>query len=461
MTILLYRYTGDPTRVYKTDLLDPDYTIELEGDLREESFATDPVITITTDKNLSFYNYAYVDYFARWYFARFEIVRTGVWRAYLHVDVVSCAGYYFAEDVVEQNIKAVLARTENPDHWDLALADPEYPIDGTENIILVRNRSVAATTGFTNMTTANRNTGVFFVLTVAGTQSMTYPPPVSGTDGVTVNSGIFTKSYLMTEASVYKLSKYLNETSNFWDSISTLFSGSTETVLSALISLKWFPIEFSAYHVSDTFKPIMIANIPIPTTTSSPGINDLMGMQISRDYPIRHFLGAWHIPEQYSGTTTFIDLNATEISVYLPFIGIKELAPEDVIGKDISIIYDIDPISGNAICTLAVYRVPESLMERPLYQFPCNVGVDIPMTTTNAMSTAINRLSGGVTSGVSALAGDYVGAVSGVLLNNWRNQATTRVHGPAGDAIAYNYGLDPYFIIRRTRSVSPDRKSVV
>lgn len=161
MTILLYRYTGDPTRVYKTDYIEASSVLSLDGELRDESSVIDPVILITTETNLSFYNYAYVDYFARYYFARFEVVRTGVWRAILHSDVLSNAGYYFIQ---KSTMPVVVGRSESFDLWSKRLADGEYPIPAGYTMITVETPSQQGTAVFNE----EWDTGLPFVVTVAG-----------------------------------------------------------------------------------------------------------------------------------------------------------------------------------------------------------------------------------------------------------------------------------------------------
>lgn len=170
MKITVYRYVGDPLRVYKTGLIDSGSggypPIELEGDLRDESAVSDPVMLIETDANLSYYNYAYVDYFARYYFARFEVVRTGVWRVYLHVDVLANAGYYIAEDTVIGDIKALVGRSEDTAIWNKKLMDESYPINPNKKYRIISTPTHAGTINF-NYGNADGVTS-WFVLHVAG-----------------------------------------------------------------------------------------------------------------------------------------------------------------------------------------------------------------------------------------------------------------------------------------------------
>ena len=66
----------------------------------------------------------------------------------------------------------------------------------------------------------------------------------------------------------------------------------------------------------------------------------------------------------------------TSITIFLPFIGFKELNTSDVMGRNISVDYIVDVITGacKAIITVNNYQC---------YEFDGNCGIDIPLTAGN------------------------------------------------------------------------------
>ena len=477
MKVLLYRYLGDPRRVFKTDFIEDETgvapPIEIDGDLREQSSVIDPVITLETTANLSYYNYAFVDYFRRYYFARFEIVRTGIWRAYLHSDVVANAGYFIAEDVPLGDIRALVGRSEDTSIWSPTLRDNLYPISGEDVIIYVKDRTKPAETGhgFTRITTGTIGSIAPFVLTTAGAKNPGgTDPSIAGSSNATVTSTTFIKSYAMTYSDVQYIADKLNTDRNIWSDLTSLFGTSTENVLTALISLKLFPFDFYTYESSGTPGAIYACNVML-----SPGTlyETATGMMLAHNYPVRHFLGSWTIPSLENNTISYLDLQATSVQVYLPFIGLKELNAVDVVGKEIEIVYDIDPVTGDCLVHVAEYYAGDkskasTSITKPLYMFTGNVSVDIPITKDNLAETQLNRgvqMIGGLTStAVGVSTGNVAAAIGGLTtfaLANWQNQPSARTSGTIGGITSYDFNLNPFFVVRRSNSLSPTDGNMV
>lgn len=81
--------------------------LPLNGNLKDESSITDPVILIEIDTPVS-YNYCYIHSFNRYYFIVDIInVRTNLWELYLHVDVLMS----FKEDIKKS--VAIMESTES------------------------------------------------------------------------------------------------------------------------------------------------------------------------------------------------------------------------------------------------------------------------------------------------------------------------------------------------------------
>lgn len=66
----------------------------------------------------------------------------------------------------------------------------------------------------------------------------------------------------------------------------------------------------------------------------------------------------------------------TTITIFLPFIGFKELNTSDVMGRNISVDYIVDVITGACKCCINVNNYQ-------CYEYDGNCGIDIPLTSSN------------------------------------------------------------------------------
>ena len=97
----------------------------------------------------------------------------------------------------------------------------------------------------------------------------------------------------------------------------------------------------------------------------------------------------------------------TKVSIYLPFIGERQLDTNDVMGKSLSLSYNIDLLSGNCV---AYVKVNGSIH----YQFTGNCAYTIPISQTNASNIALQPLK--AIAGL-ALAGAGVASGNPVLIS--------------------------------------------
>lgn len=96
-----------------------DYTLNLEGNLRENCSVKDPVVLIETSENISKYNYCQIDTFGRKYFiSDISVVRNNLYKLTLKCDVLSS---FITE--IRQN-KAIVKRQENL--WNLYVDDGSF-----------------------------------------------------------------------------------------------------------------------------------------------------------------------------------------------------------------------------------------------------------------------------------------------------------------------------------------------
>lgn len=123
MRIVLYTCTAETNRVDKEDYITNAF--QLEGTLRSETSALDPVIKIEKTNPLAYnYNYMFIKDFHRFYFITNIIhIRNNLWEIHAHVDVL----YSWMTDIKKS--RAVIDRTSSFDLANLYLDDGSFVMD--------------------------------------------------------------------------------------------------------------------------------------------------------------------------------------------------------------------------------------------------------------------------------------------------------------------------------------------
>lgn len=154
--------------------------------------------------------------------------------------------------------------------------------------------------------------------------------------------------------------------------------------------------------------------------------------------------GSVVVPEVYKNA---LDYDYTNVSVYLPFIGIVPLNTREVMGSKISIRYRVDVLTGTCLATISVSRQSSNAA---LYTFSGNCAVQIPLTSGNygTLLTGLLSAVGGVAASV-ATGGAALPAVAGVgsaIVNARTNVSRTGNLGSNAGALGARI---PYLIITR------------
>ena len=175
--------------------------------------------------------------------------------------------------------------------------------------------------------------------------------------------------------------------------------------------LKWFtnPIQsIVSLHV-----------LPYPVTVVSSDAIKILGLSATgtAGYKIKQFqewnLGGVRVP--YGFDNTFLDYEPyTKVSIYLPFVGIRSLDTDEVIGQNVSVTYQFDNVSGSCIAFVTVNGAVR-------YTFSGSCAVGVPISQSNwgqtymaAATIAAGAVSGGIGAAAGALgSATSVGAVAG------------------------------------------------
>lgn len=157
----------------------------------------------------------------------------------------------------------------------------------------------------------------------------------------------------------------------------------------------------------------------------------------------------------------FLDYSPyTKVQIFLPYIGIRQLDIDDVMGKAVHLKYHIDILTGG--CT-AMLKCGDSV----LYTFGGQCAINIPVSSadwTNTIQGLLQTVSGIV---AGAAAGGAVGAVAGGIMTAsnaiMQGDAKPTVH--RSGALSGSNGIlgiqTPYMILTRPRQAVPARQNEI
>lgn len=142
-----------------------------------------------------------------------------------------------------------------------------------------------------------------------------------------------------------------------------------------------------------------------------------------------HNCGTVRLPEYWGSALDYAP--NTKVSLMLPFIGSVTLNTDEVMGKDIGVIYHIDLLSGQCVAMVSVGLVNQT--SSVMYQFTGECAVSVPLTGADwsrIYSAAIGAVGTAITGGIAAGA---AGAAAG--------GATSALAGANAAEAASNAGL--------------------
>ena len=205
--------------------------------------------------------------------------------------------------------------------------------------------------------------------------------------------GVLTSTFHMTKERLVQLGQFL------WSgSIFDQFSLINNNPIENIISCKAIP-----YAISGTTQEITLGNV-------NTGVN---GEKISQNFS-KQTIGSVAIAEHYHN---FLDYAPyTNVIIYLPYIGFKELDASLVMGKTLRIDYTLDVITGGCLAQIYVGKIR-------LYEFTGNIGVDISITASNRAQVESAYINAGVGVVSSAMSGNVTGAVNSII-----GAATSQYH---------------------------------
>ena len=151
----------------------------------------------------------------------------------------------------------------------------------------------------------------------------------------------------------------------------------------------------------------------------------------------------------------------TKISIYLPFIGIRQLSADDCIGRSLHVVYNIDVLTGACACFVEVSG------RGVLYSYNGSCITNVPLTAVNysgaiqnavsAIGSAIGIAAGMATGAAPVTAMSIAGLATSAANTAVNSKPTVQRSGNLGGSAGIMSIMTPYVIIERPRMSVPNK----
>lgn len=143
----------------------------------------------------------------------------------------------------------------------------------------------------------------------------------------------------------------------------------------------------------------------------------------------------------------------TQLSLFLPLVGLVPIDASVVLGNSISIDYILDCVVGT--CTICVY-VNNGNGTTLIYQTSCSASVEVPISASNKAQLQASLISGTVGTIGSALTGNAVGTIRGAIgtLESYHNETMTSGHPTSQTALLGQ--TQCYYVLKYPITHEPD-----
>lgn len=129
----------------------------------------------------------------------------------------------------------------------------------------------------------------------------------------------------------------------------------------------------------------------------------------------------------------FLDWNNTTVSIYVPYVGWQQLQTTDVMGRTISLRYNVDLVTGQFA---AILKVKSETMDCDMYQWSGSMAMSIPITSSSTFDPSI-------ISSLFAIGGGLVSAGAVTAAGGMEHIATQTLTTKAGgDVISKSQTID-------------------
>lgn len=154
--------------------------------------------------------------------------------------------------------------------------------------------------------------------------------------------------------------------------------------------------------------------------------------------------GSVSLPEKFGNV---IDYTGTDISIFLPFVGVRQLSTADVMRSTISVKYHIDVLTGTGLAEISVRRDGAGGV---LYQFTCDCAERFPISSGSYMGIVGGLIGVGAGIATAATGNLLMGGLMAAHAIGNSHFDVNRTGYFSGNAGAMG-GKVPYLIISRAQ----------
>lgn len=231
---------------------------------------------------------------------------------------------------------------------------------------------------------------------------------------------------------------------------SFLYSGITDSIATTLKKLTSDPLQYIISLGMVHFTPSSSASHHI----TFGGIDTEVDSKVVNKQYMSFDFGSIDLKNEFK---SFIDFQS-RVSIFLPYIGQRELDINELRGSRIRLVYNVDIISGSTVAYLHISRASrgsgDCKIYHTMYSFEGNCLTQIPMFATDNRG-AIQALLSVAGAGVSLATGNVAGAVTGAVGALTQEKISV---GRAG-SMSSNYGYiarqKPALIVERPIITTP------
>ena len=245
--------------------------------------------------------------------------------------------------------------------------------------------------------------------------------------------------YRATQTSLRQFSQYL-WTGDFIDNVKKLFQDPMEAVVSVQIV------------------PYTPAYLETPTNVFLSWIDTGVPMYPITNQYVRIDCGTLEVSEFWA---SFLDYPPhTDVSIFLPYIGVKQLSVQDVMSRKLHLIYNIDSLTGSCV---AMLKCSGGGLDSVLYSWAGSCNIQIPIAARDFSSIYSSVLSLAASAGLAlatkgaskALTAGAAAGAAASAINSLDLDTHTRQVGATGSVPGYMGNQIPYLIITRPKDSTP------
>ena len=235
--------------------------------------------------------------------------------------------------------------------------------------------------------------------------------------------GVMTRTYVIDKGRLQQLGRKLWDYS-FYDFIQNLNASPIENI----VSIKMYP--FNIPGGQDT--EIVLGNVGM----------GVLGKPVDIDYNCKHVINpsGTTIAKKYPQKYNYLNSNVfTKLSIFLPYIGFKELDASVFLDHELKVEYIVDILTGSCVAMCYADDVP-------IVQYNGLMGLDIPISATNRAQVEAGIIQS-VGQSAMQLAQKNIGGAASAALNILSQSYHTETQGTASPSCNSFITHDVFYIL--------------